>query len=34
MNNKDITKIYVYMGSYAMVKGTAKLTYNSDESFV
>ena len=22
------------MGSYAMVKGTAKLTYNSDESFV
>ena len=27
-------KIYVYMGSYAMSDGKAKLTYNSDKSFV
>lgn len=27
-------RIFVYMGSYAMVKGTAVLTHNSDKTFV
>ncbi len=34
MNNKDNKKIYVYMGSYIMTEGIAKLTYDSDKSFV
>lgn len=33
MNQED-KKVYVYMGSYAMVNGIATLTYNGDKSFV
>ena len=33
MNQED-KKVYVYMGCYAMVNGVARLTYNTDKSFV
>ena len=32
--HKEDKRVYVYMGSYAMVNGVAKLTYNSDDSYV
>ena len=37
MDNKKLNQkqiLYVYMGSYAMVEGKAKLTYNEDKSIV
>ena len=33
-NRKEDKRVYVYMGRYVMIDGVAKITYNSDDSYV